>query len=195
MSVDPLHTYMRAIPDSNMAQHLTSGWHRTFTTFCPFCGSSFLKASILMSHLESGYCSHAPGLDHHSILWLVRNCDDTGVIINNQADWLHSGSLDSASPETGEGYKCFTCYRTFQSPLQLQAHLRFPMDHPEARNPRVYRCLDRSGHCDKAFVSLAALFKHLETQSCGTMSFDTVQHMQQQLTHMFWGSGIGVPKR
>ena len=148
-----------------------------------------------MSHLENGICPQAPGLNHHSILWLLRKCDNTGVLVNPQPAWLTTGHLAEASPETDEGYTCFTCFRVFNSPLLLQAHLQFPMDHPEKRNPRVYRCPGRTGDCDKSFVGLTDLFKHLETQACGTMSFDAVQHMQQYLTNVFWGSGIGVPKQ
>jgi hypothetical protein len=174
---------------------MASGIHWKYNICCPFCGIHFDKASILMAHLEEGRCECAPGLDHHSILWLVRNCDTTGVMTDIQLRWLRSDYLAPAHPGIAQVHKCFTCHRIFPTQQELEAHLQFPMANPEVHSPRFYQCPDKTGRCHRDFVSLTALFQHLESQSCRAMTFHSVQQMQQRLTNAFWGCGIGQPRK
>lgn len=175
-------------------QHMTSGVHRECETLCPFCGKSFNKASVLVAHFENARCANAPGLDHHPIVWLIRNCDTLGVMTNAQIkSFLWSESV-SKSTENGDHHECFACHRTFQTHQELESHLRTPTGNPEAHGPRFYRCPNRNGRCHKSFVNLADLFKHLEAQVCGAMTFDAVQRIMQELTRAAWGWGTRAPR-
>ncbi|KAJ5369785.1 uncharacterized protein N7496_005877, partial [Penicillium cataractarum] len=187
--------YQRLKTVDALVNHLSSGIHRESDILCPFCGSLFHKASTLISHFEEAKCTHAPGLNHHSVLWLVRNCDTAGVVTNPQAKWLHTGYLIAGLQDPPAEHKCFTCHRSFRSHQELETHLESPLANPAGNGPRFYRCPDKTGKCEKGFVCLAALIRHLEAQACGTMSFDGVQSMFQKMTERSWGQGIGAPKR
>jgi hypothetical protein len=163
--------------------------------YCPFCGSHFDKASSLMVHLEEGKCKNAPGLEHHSILWLVRNCDPDGVITDTTFRWLLTKWIPTPPSENPEPHMCFTCHLIFHTKEELEVHLNCPTHDPGAHRPRVYRCPNLHGMCQKkSFVSLTALYKHLESGSCGTMNFHSVQRMQLTLMRAFWGCGINQPR-
>ncbi|EPS31739.1 hypothetical protein POX_d06068 [Penicillium oxalicum] len=170
--------------------HLLSGIHRTATTFCPFCGRKFLKASVLIAHLESGHCPGAPGLNHHNILWLLRNCDIHGVLLKYSLAWIRFVD-HGREPSTQEtAHRCFTCFQSFETRHDLEWHLLFPIDQARSGRLKFYRCPDMTNRCEKHFVSLADLFKHLESNSCWDMGFDRVQMIQRHLTWMFWGWGM-----
>ncbi|CEJ62340.1 hypothetical protein PMG11_10842 [Penicillium brasilianum] len=83
-----------------LENHLSSGAHREYDVLCPFCGSLFHKASILISHFEDAKCTHAPGLNHHSVLWLIRNCDTAGVMTNPQILVLNTNASPAIETST-----------------------------------------------------------------------------------------------
>ena len=68
----------------------------------------------------------------------------------------------------GDFYECYLCHREFTSLNALNQHLASP-----AHKQKIYHCPSRQ--CDKDFVSLAALFNHLESESCGAVRFEKVQ--------------------
>lgn len=169
-------------------------FHYTYNVYCPFCGSRFDKASALMGHLEEGKCECAPGLEHHSILWLVRNCDPAGVIVSTPFRWLLDKWIPTLPPGIAQPHMCFTCHLIFDTKEALEVHLKCPTHDPGSHRPRFYRCPNRTGGCHKKkFVSLTALFKHMESGACCTTDFHAVQRMQIQLMQAFWGWGMGAP--
>ncbi|KAF3387254.1 hypothetical protein F1880_001594 [Penicillium rolfsii] len=179
-----------------LLNHAMSYWHCIHNIFCPFCGSRFEKASILMGHLEEAQCENAPGLDHHNILWLVRNCDPSGVIIDTTFRWLRNKWIPTPPLGVANPHMCFTCHLIFDTKEALEVHLQFPTKQADSHRPRVYRCPNRTGGCHKRyFVSLTAVLKHMESGSCSTTDFYAVQRMQIQLMQTFWGCGSGEPKR
>jgi hypothetical protein len=65
-------------------------------------------------------------------------------------------------------YECYLCHKGFEQLESLNQHLNSPV-HKE----KAYHCPGRA--CGGEFSALAALFNHLESESCGTVRFDAVQ--------------------
>lgn len=57
----------------------------------------------------------------------------------------------------------------------LNLHLNSP-----AHREKIYHCPNTRG-CNKEFVSLGALFNHLESEACGYMRFGGVQNVHRRL--------------
>ncbi|CAP93319.1 Pc16g06490 [Penicillium rubens Wisconsin 54-1255] len=65
----------------------------------------------------------------------------------------------------GSYWVCYLCKKKFNSGKALESHVNSPV-HKE----KVYHCLKRG--CPKEFHSLAGLFNHLESESCGFIRFE-----------------------
>src|ERR1700744_216812 len=68
----------------------------------------------------------------------------------------------------GSAWQCYICQKTFSEKNGLNNHLNSPR-----HKQKIYHCPNRS--CGKEVVSLAALFNHLESESCAYMRFGQVQ--------------------
>ncbi|KAF7720004.1 Zinc finger C2H2 type domain-containing protein [Penicillium ucsense] len=172
-----------------LRSHLISNVHQVGFTLCPFCGDRFAKASIFMGHLENGHCAGAPGLNHHSILCLLKDISTPGQLLRWTPCWAQWIEEDMSKPGEDPGHRCFVCFRLFKTRHDLEWHMRFPLSNPSRSPLRQYQCPDSSGWCRKTFYSLTDLFKHLESHACDTMSFEDLQMIQADLTRAFWGWG------
>jgi len=102
---------------------------------------------------------------------MISERDPNGIITLKQLTW--HGSANSTYQATdaawnGRKWECYLCHRGFVSKVALNQHLNSPV-----HQQKVYHCPSR--RCMKEFVSLAALFNHLESESCGAMRFEDVQ--------------------
>jgi hypothetical protein len=66
----------------------------------------------------------------------------------------------------GRGYECYLCHLAYTSLAGLNLHVA------SAHKQNLYHCPKRI--CAKEFVSLAGLFNHLESESCGYTKFEAV---------------------
>jgi hypothetical protein len=147
--------------------------HQGTNVACPFCQICFVTASGLSHHLETGSCGKAPFLNRESILALIRQRDPHGVITTKQIGWHPEAAVSYEGTHrafNGDAWECYICHRGFDSLRGLNQHVNSPI-HKE----KVYHCPNKRGGCDKQFVSLAALFNHLESESCSFMRFSAVQ--------------------
>ncbi|CAG7937571.1 unnamed protein product [Penicillium salamii] len=161
----------------NLRQHLNSRTHRGSDVKCPFCNTGFVTPSGASHHLETGSCPGAPRLNRESIARVVQRLDTTGVIAKKQIEW-HEQNVEyvaNSSSWNGSGYECYLCHRNYRTLLALNQHLKSP-----AHAQKVYHCPNRG--CAKEFTALAALFNHLESESCRFMRFENVQRVHRQLT-------------
>jgi hypothetical protein len=146
-----------------------------------FCSAKFVGASGLSHHLETGSCKRAPFLNREKIHRMVRERDPHGVISNKQIEWHERADVAYSATNlafNGSSWECYLCHRKFQSLPALNQHLKSP-----AHEQDIYHCPNFGG-CSKQFVTLAALFNHLESESCKLMRFDRVQ---QQVSNVFQG--------
>lgn len=152
-------------------KHLNSAIHRGGSLSCPFCRRSHATASGIVHHLENNSCPKAQNVDRETIYAFIREKDPHGAITNRQLTW-HSHEngtfIASAASWNGRNYECYLCHRGFGQLRSLNQHLESP-----AHKQKIYHCFGRG--CDKQFTALAALFNHLESESCGATRFGTVQ--------------------
>jgi len=157
---------------NSLDQHLKSRAHLGATIACPFCKTGFVTASGLSHHLEGGSCPKAQSLDRQKIWQLVRKRDPSGFITKNLLEfpgYTLSQEWNPRSAWNGYGYECYLCHRAFEESGSLTQHLKSP-----THQQNVYHCPNRI-LCGKEFVSLAALFNHLESESCKFIKFESVQ--------------------
>ena len=148
-------------------QHLNSRTHRGANVPCPFCNRGFTSASGLSHHLESGGCPHGRAVNRQTIYNTLRQRDPNGIITNNLLEW-HGETWSTTNAWNGSDYECYLCHHRFQGMRGLDAHLKSPRHMQE-----IYHC-PNSG-CRTQFKSLAGMFNHLESESCGFMKFGGVQ--------------------
>lgn len=127
----------------------------------------FTTASGLAHHLETASCRRARNLNRESIYKAISARDIRGNISFDVLVW------DSEFTATGESwnghaYECYLCHRKFKGLTSLNQHLTSPV-HKQI----LYRCFGIG--CGKQFATLAALFGHLESESCGATRFESVQ--------------------
>ncbi|KAK3689462.1 hypothetical protein B0T22DRAFT_461578 [Podospora appendiculata] len=160
---------------NNIKMHLNSRTHRSQNIKCLFCVNTFTTATGVTTHLESGGCPNAPGLNRDDVYRLIRGKDPNGTISKNLIGW-HGSETYEASDRTwnGSGYECYLCDRTFRQLAALNQHLKSP-----AHQQKLYHCPNRG--CARDFKMLAALINHLESESCGFMRFDAVQRQMSDL--------------
>jgi hypothetical protein len=119
-------------------------------------------------HLETGSCPRAANLNRDTILTEIRRRDPNHMITKKLLTYEPSSEITITDHcWNGHGFECYICHREFGSARALQQHVNSP-----THKQKVYHC---PGRCTKEFVSLAALFNHLESESCGAMRFETVQ--------------------
>lgn len=123
-------------------------------------------------HLETGSCSKARQLNRDTILAEVRRRDPNHLITKKLLTYPDSGSSITATSASYNCdtllYECYLCHKGFRELKSLNAHVNSPV-HKE----KVYHCPGRA--CAREFRALAALFNHLESESCGAVRFDAVQ--------------------
>ncbi|KAF2752916.1 hypothetical protein EJ05DRAFT_422990, partial [Pseudovirgaria hyperparasitica] len=155
--------------ENNLEMHLSSSIHRGTQVQCHFCKGPFTSASGL-SHLESASCSRANNLNREKIYRAIRNRDSGGIITMEIIEYPEFETQNIATGATWNGfsYECYLCHREFDTVRQLNQHLGSP-----AHSQKLYHC--SNGKCGSEFVSLAALFNHLESESCNLVRFEKVQ--------------------
>jgi hypothetical protein len=155
-----------------MKQHLNSKIHRGTDITCPFCKRGFATATGVTHHLETGSCPNARSLNRDTILIEIRHRDPSHIITKKLLTNGESGSsfkVTSASYNHNRGcYECYLCHKGFSDLVGLNQHVNSP-----AHRDKVYHCPGRA--CSREFRALAALFNHLESETCGTVRFDAVQ--------------------
>lgn len=158
--------------EQDLKQHLNSRVHRGQNMACPFCRATFTTASGVSHHLERSACPNARNLDRQTIHRAIRQRDTQGVITERLLEWHENdrhAQWDPASAWDGHGYRCYLCEKAFNSPLALRQHITSPV-----HQQKLYHC--PNGRCGaKKFTTLAALFNHLESESCGYVKFEAVQ--------------------
>ena len=137
---------------------------------CPYCKETYVTASGLSHHLETGSCPNAPHLNRESIHRIIRKRDPSGLITKKQITYGDSNVTYSATDRAfnGNDWECYICHQIFGKITSLEQHLNSPK-----HKQKVYHC--PNGRCEKEFVSLAGLFQHLESESCAFMRFERVQ--------------------
>ncbi|KAI0419460.1 hypothetical protein F5X98DRAFT_335181 [Xylaria grammica] len=160
---------------SEIKTHLRSRAHRGKSTPCPFCESPYTTVAGVTCHLENGCCPAAQHLNPDKLFGRIRARDSSGLITNQLIEW-HGSMVHHATEHTWNGryYKCYLCHRQFNALDSLNQHIRSPA-HPQ----KPYHCPNRA-ICKKQFVSLAGLFSHLESESCGYTRFERVQQGFQE---------------
>ncbi|KAJ5787620.1 Zinc finger C2H2 [Penicillium paradoxum] len=162
-----------------LRQHLNSGTHRGYTFTCQFCDESFVTASGVTHHLEYGSCPEAD-LNRAKLYNTIKELDPEGIITNSQVTSCKERKRRYFAPRSafnGTFWECYLCKGEFHSANALNAHVNSPVHEEE-----IYHCLKMDGGCDKYFVSLGALFNHLESGSCGYVGFNGVREIYERLT-------------
>ncbi|KAH4102225.1 hypothetical protein HBI38_045870 [Parastagonospora nodorum] len=158
--------------DNNLRAHLNSKIHRGTDITCRFCKRGFATATGVTHHLEAGSCPQARSLNRDTILAEIRRRDPKHVITKKLLTYHDTSSsiiASSASYNYNRScYECYLCHKGFEQLESLNQHLNSPV-HKE----KAYHCPGRA--CGGEFSALAALFNHLESESCGTVRFDAVQ--------------------
>ncbi|WOO83374.1 Zinc finger protein [Vanrija pseudolonga] len=153
---------------NNLRMHLNSRTHRSDTLACPLCKRDFVSATGLAHHLERGACPRAPNLDRMGVYRLVRELDPHHWFTNRVVEYTKATYTADENTWNGSGYECSKCYREFRSLNSLNQHL-WSGTHDES----LYHC--QSGRCGRQFKTFGAVCNHLESESCGAMSYDQVQ--------------------
>lgn len=96
--------------------------------------------------------------------------DRNGAFTSKQIGWLEQSDRFTPTNRAFNGsfWECYICHREFSTAAALSQHANSPV-----HKQKIYHCPNRS--CEKEFTSLAGLFNHLESESCGFMRFEKVQ--------------------
>ncbi|PKY06020.1 hypothetical protein P168DRAFT_296299 [Aspergillus campestris IBT 28561] len=146
--------------ENNLKIHLNSRIHRGSSLACPFCNNGYTTASGVAHHLETGSCSRAPKMNRETIHRMIRERDQNGFFTVQQLEWHESDSSEFSASSyafNGDDWECYLCHRGFRA------------------------------LCIKDFTSLAGLFNHLESETCGFTRFERVQ---QQVHGIFRGGNL-----
>lgn len=168
---------------NNKDQHMKSRVHQGSTLPCPFCQKTFTTASGVSHHIETGSCPIARQLDRAAVHRILGQRDPKGFITERLIGW-HDSSLsaewDPNSAWNGQGYDCYICHRSFSTPHGLRQHITSPV-----HQAPLYHCPNQGGSCGgRRFLTLAALFNHLESETCSFIKFAAVK---RQATALFTG--------
>ncbi|RAL04020.1 uncharacterized protein BO80DRAFT_486265 [Aspergillus ibericus CBS 121593] len=165
--------------ENNLKMHLNSKIHRGQDIVCPFCKTGFATATGVTHHLERGSCPHAPSLNREAIYKFIRSRDTQGILTKKMLEWHEddNGKYTATSRAfNGKSWECYICHRKFNTSAALSQHLNSTV-----HKQKLYHCPNMTGRCGKEFVTLAALFNHLESESCGFTRFEKVQLQAQNL--------------
>ncbi|OOF98216.1 hypothetical protein ASPCADRAFT_164606 [Aspergillus carbonarius ITEM 5010] len=165
--------------ENNLRMHLNSKIHRGQNIICPFCKTTFTTATGVTHHLETGSCPRASSLNRETIHKLIRSRDTQGIITNKLLEWYEDDSGQYSATRrafNGRYWECYICHREFNTVTALNQHLNSPV-----HKRKLYHCPNRTGRCGKQFTTLAALFNHLESESCGCTRFEKVQLQAQNI--------------
>jgi hypothetical protein len=125
-------------------------------------------------------------LNRDRIHRIIQGLDPKGLVCKKQIGW-HDDSQGTATYSVtprafnGTSWVCYICKKCFKSSRALESHLNSPV-HQE----KVYHCLKRG--CPKEFHSLASLFNHLESESCGFIRFEGVQQIHNRINDAILGN-------
>ncbi|KAJ5333021.1 zinc finger protein [Penicillium brevicompactum] len=165
--------------ENNFRAHMNSKTHRGKQVKCPFCTATFVTASGASHHLETGACPNARHATRESIHRAISQLDPTGIITKKQIGWHDERNSTYSATDAafnGRHWICYFCSKGFGTRDSLNKHLNSPV-----HQSKIYHCLNKRGRCTKEFVSLAALFNHLESESCGFTRFENVQKFHNRL--------------
>ncbi|RAO66228.1 uncharacterized protein BHQ10_002240 [Talaromyces amestolkiae] len=158
-------------------QHMNAIDHWAKRYGCETCAMQFRSEIAAEQHMEvnghyENYCKdYAPFLNREKILRIVRRQDPNGLITNKQIEWHKEQTSEYEVTDqayNGNAWECYLCHRQFQMRQGLTQHLNSPV-----HKQQVYHCPNFK--CPKQFVTLAALFNHLESEQCEFMKFQSVQ--------------------
>ena len=158
---------------------MNSKTHVGRNILCPFCKSGFATASGVAHHVESASCPKAPSMNRSTILRILQSRDPKCIITNKQIEWQPEEQCEYRATQrafNGYSWECYLCHKTYRTVASLNQHLNSP-----THQSKAYHCINQA-RCGKQFVSLAALFNHLESESCGAMRFHQVAQAHKQLT-------------
>ncbi|EEH38894.2 hypothetical protein PAAG_01356 [Paracoccidioides lutzii Pb01] len=159
--------------ENNLRMHLNSKIHRPATVSCPCCGI-LSSATGVAHHLERGACPHARRLNRETIFRAISERDPHGIIANKQIEWHREKTVEYLATDSafnGDGWECYICHRVFVSMRALNQHVNSPV-----HKQNIYHCPNAKSKCGKEFQTVAALFNHLESESCAFMRFEMVRH-------------------
>ncbi|KAF2091855.1 hypothetical protein K490DRAFT_31561, partial [Saccharata proteae CBS 121410] len=163
--------------ENSLKQHRNSRTHRGANVPCPFCKRGFTSPSGVAHHLETASCPKAPRVNRDEIYRIIRERDPNGKFTKKLLTWTETTPSPSWNPGyawNGSEYECYICHRGFTTARGLEQHINSPV-HAQKR----YHCPNK--RCGVDFVSLAAMFNHLESESCGAMRFETVTKTVKKL--------------
>ncbi|KAL1405866.1 hypothetical protein Q8F55_007545 [Vanrija albida] len=158
---------------NNLKMHLNSRMHRSDTLECPACDRNFVSATGLAHHLERGSCPRAPNLDRMGVYRLVRELDPNNWFTNKDVELRKVTYSANEGAWNGCAFECPKCPREFGSLRSLNQHLASPT-HLEY----LYHC---QKSCTRQFKTFGAVCNHLESESCGAMTFNEVQRYMQSV--------------
>lgn len=147
--------------------------HRGTEVDCPYCDAEFVTASGVLHHLESDSCQ-CSCKSRVRLYREIQKRDTTGRIANGSKEGYH--------------WVCDWCGKSFISAEAVGSHLLSSVHDAE-----VYHCLNDPEECDKNFRSLAAMFNHLESESCGFTCFEDVPSYLNAVIYYVDG-GFEIPK-
>ncbi|PYI00556.1 hypothetical protein BO78DRAFT_329737 [Aspergillus sclerotiicarbonarius CBS 121057] len=165
--------------ENNLRMHLNSKIHRGQNITCPFCKTAFTTATGVAHHLERGSCPRAPSLNRKIIYKWIHSRDTQGIITKKMLEWHEDDSGDYSATRrafNGKDWECYICHRKFNTVTALNQHLNSPV-----HKQKLYHCPNSTGGCGKEFTTIAALFNHWESESCGFMRFEKVQLQAQKI--------------
>ncbi|GLA57206.1 hypothetical protein AtubIFM54640_003331 [Aspergillus tubingensis] len=142
-----------------------------------FLNAAFTTATGAAHHLETGSCKRAVGLNRETIYKFVRSRDTQGVITRKLLEWNEDDNIQykaNSRAYNGDYWECYLCHREFNSLTALNQHLNSPV-----HKQKLYHC--PNAKCKKQFITIAALFNHLESESCAFMRFEKVQRQVQDV--------------
>ncbi|KAJ5811813.1 zinc finger protein [Penicillium riverlandense] len=152
--------------ESVVNQHMADEGH--YEHYCTGCRRQFQNDNNLQM---TGSCPRAPNVDRATLRDMIRRRDPKGVISNKLLEWHQDEDAQYEITNrafNGSGWECYLCHREFVHSRALNQHINSP-----AHQQKAYHC--PNGRCQKQFVILAALFHHLESETCSFMRFERVQ--------------------
>ncbi|CAG8357470.1 unnamed protein product [Penicillium salamii] len=155
---------------AHLTMHQNSPVHRPLVHKCAFCPSVFGTPSAVVHHLESNCCEVAVWQDIDHLFKVMKSIDKENLFTIAATEPDAKVSLNYTIH--GEFYHCPHCTSRFKKEVGVIAHLKSPV-----HRKRLYHCLNNTQRCGKTFLTLASLWNHLESGSCGYLLFDAVEEL------------------